>query len=409
MTQHSVLGASSSHRWMKCAGSVRLSADQPDTSSIYAMEGTAAHEVAEQCLRDGVDADLYIGQTIHVVDQSDPSGETQVPIEVTADMVEAVQVYLDYIRETAGSLDLHIEVRVSLADVKPEDVDVDMFGTVDCAFYDEDERHLHVNDYKHGRGTVVEVPGNTQCLYYALGAILKLRKRPDKITTTIVQPRAPHTDGPVRSFTYTWGEIIEFKDAVMAAAQRAMAPDAPVGPVGDHCKFCPAMAVCPAQHENALSVAGDEFGTALETLEGADPGELTEGQFLQILEAADAIEDYLRAVRERAHMLLEQGVDVPGWKLVAKRATRRWADEETAAKYLQRKLGKKGAYNLKLLSPAQAEKALRRDDAGFDEHYLDRLIESKSSGTNLARESSPKPAVVPALEAADEFAEVDDE
>ena len=38
---HAILGASSSHRWLACPGSIRLSAGMPGTSSVYADEGTA--------------------------------------------------------------------------------------------------------------------------------------------------------------------------------------------------------------------------------------------------------------------------------------------------------------------------------------------------------------------------------
>src|SRR3546814_18193298 len=49
-TAHAVLGASSSHRWFHCPGSIRASEGMPNTSSVFAREGTAAHALAEPCL-----------------------------------------------------------------------------------------------------------------------------------------------------------------------------------------------------------------------------------------------------------------------------------------------------------------------------------------------------------------------
>ena len=61
---HAILGASSSHRWLACPGSIRLSAGMPNTGSVYAEEGTAAHELAEKCLNLGHDAADHLGETI---------------------------------------------------------------------------------------------------------------------------------------------------------------------------------------------------------------------------------------------------------------------------------------------------------------------------------------------------------
>ena len=54
---HAKLSPSSAYRWIACPGSIRLSAGIPDTSSVFAEEGTAAHELCELCLRDRTDAD----------------------------------------------------------------------------------------------------------------------------------------------------------------------------------------------------------------------------------------------------------------------------------------------------------------------------------------------------------------
>ncbi len=51
MVAHALLSPSSAERWMQCPGSVALSYGAPDSSSEYADEGTAAHELAAMCLR----------------------------------------------------------------------------------------------------------------------------------------------------------------------------------------------------------------------------------------------------------------------------------------------------------------------------------------------------------------------
>ena len=45
--KHALLSASSAARWLNCPPSVRLTENMPDTESIYAKEGTLAHEMCE--------------------------------------------------------------------------------------------------------------------------------------------------------------------------------------------------------------------------------------------------------------------------------------------------------------------------------------------------------------------------
>jgi len=61
MAVHSEFGASSAYRWMACPGSVSMSRGVPNTSSVYAEEGTAAHEMGELAIKAGKPASAYVG------------------------------------------------------------------------------------------------------------------------------------------------------------------------------------------------------------------------------------------------------------------------------------------------------------------------------------------------------------
>lgn len=369
---HSVLGASASHRWMACPGSVRLSADIPEgPPSEHALEGTAAHELAETCLNSGKDAVALACN--------------KWPVEMTS----YVQVYLDHVRAQPGTL--YVEQRFTLERLNPP---ADMFGTADAVVWDEDNRRLFVGDLKYGRGVVVEVEENPQLMYYALGAVLALNVRPDEITVCIVQPRADHPDGPIREWTFSWDRLVAFKQELLEKAELAMMDDSPIGPVGEHCKWCRAKAICPAQMSNAVTVAQDEFALAPDA-RLPEPSQLTEDQILLVLDKAKYVEDWFSSIREYVKERLERGEEVPGWKLVDKRASRVWADEAEAEAWLRQRFRVSDIYTKKLLSPYQAEQ-LVKDRPRLE--VPEDLIYRKVSGTNLVPESNPKPAVTAGAE-----------
>jgi hypothetical protein len=104
---------------------------------------------------------------------------------------------------------------------------------------------------------------------------------------------------------------------------------------------------------------------------------------------ADILEDWIKDLRALAHQILDSGAPVPGYKLVAKRGTRQWVDEAKAHVEL-RKLGIEPHKEPELVSPAQAEKELKKRKLTLP----DDLVVSVSSGTTLASADDPRPAVL---------------
>jgi hypothetical protein len=118
--------------------------------------------------------------------------------------------------------------------------------------------------------------------------------------------------------------------------------------------------------------------------------ELNASQLGEMLQRADVLEDWIRDLRGLALQVLESGNPVPGFKLVQKRATRKWVDEETAKAALAALLPITEVTETSLISPAQAEKKLKKLNLGLPEGQ----VVSVSSGTTLAPESDPRPAVL---------------
>lgn len=367
---HASFGASNSKRRMACPGSLKAEERFPDESSPFAELGTAAHELGEHCLEHGLlDVSETIGGTFHnhVVDDN---------------MATAVQTYVDFVRKVeadeAPAL-LRLEQRFSLEALDPP---MPMFGTSDCTIYGKKSGNLWVIDYKHGQGVAVDVEDNAQLKYYALGAVLKIGERApiNAIHSAIVQPRAMHRDGPIRVYSYTKDEILDFGTDLMDAARAALEPDAPLI-AGDHCKFCKAAGVCSALRSNALTVAQDEFG-AVRTIDDLTPEEI--GAYMDRI---PIIEEWIKSLRRHAHTLLETGTTVPGFKLVEKRPTRRWVTEEALLEWASSEgLDDDEIYDKKIKSPAQIEKVVGKKNVPGD------LIMSVSTGLSMVPDTDNRPS-----------------
>ena len=364
---HSELGGSIAKRWIRCPGSVRLCrAADPQEASEYAELGTAAHELAEQCLVLGEDAEDNIGEEFngHIVDQN---------------MADAVQVYLDYVaKNTAEGSKVYVERKFGL-----EWVHAGMFGSNDCCIWDPATKDLWVIDYKHGQGVTVEAEWNEQLLYYAAGAaaaVIQETGRSDaveNITLAIVQPRGQ--GDAIKEWGIHVRELNHWIVSVLMPAARATDEDDARLEVGDHCKWCAAAPNCPAQRQ----IARKQFDDGMKL-----PEQMTDEELGKVLEVADSMEAWFKQVRGYARNRLSSGLSVPGRKLVAGRNTRKWKNDLEAADVLEDILGD-DAYARKLLTPAAAEKALGKERKG----ELAELIETVEGEPIMAPESSKKPAV----------------
>ena len=332
---HAVWSASSTAANWTCAGRMAMVSIAPDgKSSIYAAEGTAAHEVSEKALRGDKDCSKFLGE-VYTIDGFD--------VEITEEITNSAQRYVDYVvaqSQSKGCV-LFIEERHSLAQLDPP---FDAGGTCDAIIIKPVLREIEVVDLKNGRG-IVEVNNNKQTRTYALLALLNAPKelvdQIDQVKVTIVQPRASHKDGRIRSETFHLAELIEWTAELMKAMGRSKkALDAfslingsrtlfdewaQVALTPGNCTFCPAQGICPALRTKALTVAPEVArawfeDTTLETvpmISNTVPA-LSPEELSHILDGIDMLEDWAKAVRATAHSLAESGVTIPGYKLVDK-------------------------------------------------------------------------------------------
>ncbi len=372
---HSPVGASSCERWWNCPGSNSLIATQPPAdTSIYAAEGTAAHELAEQMLKLVLCApgnkypvgDGMIGETKEVDGFN---------IKITEDMNEAVKLYVETIISDAvengctlrnASPNGHLHDKKDIDRVYSpwlniekqfhlKDVDEEAFGTNDASLIRPGEK-LIVYDFKYGRGIPVEAVENKQLLYYAAGVAGDDLLSFKTVELVIIQPRAAHPEGPIRRWSTTPEYVLEFKNELKKRIQATREKDAPLS-AGKWCKFCNAKLVCPAMKDKIADTARMDFGLVPARNVLPKPEQLTPEQLRVFLDNAELLEDFIKSVREYAFGFANRGGNIPGYKLVHSDNTRRkWIDEKRAAVMLELEFGEDKVYEVKLKSPAQVEK-----------------------------------------------------
>jgi hypothetical protein len=114
-----------------------------------------------------------------------------------------------------------------------------------------------------------------------------------------------------------------------------------------------------------------------------------QGQLADAMNLVEQMKEQIKAVEAEVFNNLEGGLPVPGWKLVEKRSTRKWADEAAVLHALRysKKVTKEQYIVEKIKSPAQVEKAVGKD---FD---IAPFVTNESSGHTIAPETDKRPAV----------------
>ena len=148
MAAHAILSASSAYRWTACTPSARLEENYENTSSIFAAEGTLAHELGELKLR-------HMLQELGEVQFIKSHKEIEKHELFSPDMPDYVDIYRDTCmeklsaaRSTTADAVCHVEQRLDFSSWVPEG-----FGTGDFVIIADGT--LEVVDLKYGKGVPV--------------------------------------------------------------------------------------------------------------------------------------------------------------------------------------------------------------------------------------------------------------
>ena len=331
---HAILSASSAARWLACPPSAVAAEAYKNEGTEFTREGTLAHEVAEAVAR-GTAPDVLRG------DYDKCAGAC----DTTLEMIDCAAGYADYIQEQIKSdtATVLLEQRVDFSPWVP-----DGFGTADCIILQGNT--MDVIDYKYGKGVAVSAEDNPQMKLYGLGAYNDYGFACDieKIRLHIYQPRLNNisVDELTVEELLTWAE-----QTVKPTAEKAAKGKGDYRP-GEHCRFCPHAGRC-----KALTKTCTEYVTA-HGMRASVPV-LAPWEVAEVLRMEPLVSLWLKRVKDQALTTLLNGGEVPGYKVVAGRGSRAWADDlEVAAELEKAGYRRDEITKTEVLSVAAMEKAL---------------------------------------------------
>ena len=381
-TQHALLSASSAHRWLHCTGSPLLEKEFPDTTSVYAQEGTLAHELCELKLKKYTTV-MPKGTYTRAHNKITKSELWQNEMESTS------ETYLEYVKGIMLACKIApavlIEKRVDFSRYVPEG-----FGTADCLILAGDT--LHVIDYKHGKGVVVDADHNPQMMLYALGAMseLSLLYRFKFVHMTIVQPRVNN----ISEFTMSADELREWGESVVKPKAEAAISGKGEFEAGDWCRFCRAKQQCKTRYES-----NDSLYPELSAQH--DPRLITLAELGEYLKRGRDMAAWLEDMKEYALSESLAGADVPGWKAVEGRGSRAFTDTDEAVETLVKNgIDESVLYERRVLTLAQMEKAVGKKAFG---EIVGNLVVKNPGKPTLVEESDKRPRITNQPTAADVF------
>ena len=366
---HALLSASSAHRWLNCPPSAVAAEAYVNEGSEFTREGTLAHTVAEAYA-------THLMCTGRI-----PIQEVEEDEEIPREMKDCAQGYADYIQEQIHSDDalVMLEQRVDFSPWVP-----DGFGTADCIIIQGDT--MDVIDYKYGKGVAVSAIDNPQEMLYGLGALndYGFAYDIDKIRLHIYQPRINN----ISVDEMTADELLGWGDKIKPIADQAAKGEGEYS-AGSHCKFCPHAGRC----RELTSICSEYVHThGLETKVPV----LAPFEVAEILAMEPLISLWLKRVKDQALASMLKGEQVPGYKVVAGRGSRNWADDiEVAATLSAAGYTQEDYTETKILSVAQMEKALGKKKVA---ELVGGHILSHTGAPTIALETDKRPVYNPADE-----------
>lgn len=373
--KHALLSASSAHRWLHCPPSAKLTAGVTEAPSEAALQGTAAHALAEHKLRRA----LKQQSKRPVSKYEDDEMNTH-----TDDYVAYVLEQYEQAKQTTPGAVIYIEQHLDFSNVVPGG-----FGTGDCLIVADGT--LHVIDLKYGLGVLVEAEWNPQMMLYAIGALALFDALYDieQVALTVFQPRREN----VSTWTISVTELNKWAEQTLKPAAELAAKGEGEFYAGAWCQFCRIASTCRARAEANLELAKFEF---------APPAELSADEVADVLAQIPGLTRWASDVQDYALSQALSGERYEGFKLVAGRSIRKYTDE-TAVAEAAKAAGYRDIYKRSLLTITAMERLMGKKQ--FSE-ILGNLVLKPEGKPTLVPVSDKRPELQ-MDSAADDFTNID--
>ena len=281
---HARLNASSSHRWMMCPPSVKLSEQFEDKPSTYAEEGSFLHELCELKLH------RYLGDMtaeaveVEYAEHRDSEFYSDEAESVTDEYVAFCIETIEAVRSSCPDPLIMVEHRLDYSEYVPEG-----FGTGDLVIVADGV--IEVVDFKSGRGVRVDAHRNSQLMLYALGALMEFDPLYDihHVRMTIVQPRLNNLSSCEMEADelLRWAETEVRPKALLAYEGKGEFC------AGEWCRFCKARYTCRKRSEYHMRLAERDF---------KQPDLLSDEEIADILPVAESLNSWVQDLMSSARL-----------------------------------------------------------------------------------------------------------
>lgn len=361
MITHAVPTASNAQEWLSDTQSVTYEAVK------YANEGTTAHTLAE----------LYLKHWLGELSQQEFTEKHAELKRYNENYSQNMEDYVaDYVQYVTGQIIAARNYSHDVVVLLEQWLDLTPWTTGSCGRADViiiSGDVLEVIDLKYGRGVEILAENNAQLRLYGIGAynLYKHQRNIHNVAMSVIQPRQSHE--PRREMLHIndllmWGETVKEK------AQTAW--------------------------NNGEGFSHKEKQTVYEHVTLADyelkkPPEMTDDELRETLGKVDAIEQWVKDVKEYAtEQMVDNRQTITGWKIVNSKGRRKYTDEQKIIEALTQHYDIDRVAPRKVLGIMALEEEI--GNKAFNELlHQQGLIKKQRGKLTIAPDSDYRPEVLP--------------
>lgn len=290
----------------------------PDTSdNEEAKIGTASHELFVPMIESMARGHVNFPQPDQVIGQTASNG-----VEWDQASYDGALMFSEEVERIMRDTDCYnpiVEQRVMIPRIHSE-----LWGTPDCRLFSPKKMTLYMLDYKYGHRPV-EAFENYQMIEYTIGCIDELiegKKITDEsinVEIIIVQPRAPHWQGPVRRWTVNGAELRGYANTLYNVEHAALSGESTCN-TGPECRDCSARHAC-----GTLQAAG---GAVMDFVNKPIPVDLDpmalSTEITLLRRAYELLSARLEGLEAQAEGIIQIGGTVPGYSLAQGYGRKKW-------------------------------------------------------------------------------------